>query len=116
MISTGCLLYCVFFAGGDRSIRGYKYQSISPLDSEGKLSGASKLITGSLEYQYKVANRWWGAVFVDGGEAVNDIRRSNFKIGAGMGIRWESPLGPLKFDIALPVGDKKKILSNFILD
>lgn len=104
-----------FFAGGDRSIRGYKYQSISPLDSEGKLSGASKLITGSLEYQYKVANRWWGAVFVDGGEAVNDIRHSNFKIGAGMGIRWESPLGPLKFDIALPVGDKKENSVQFYI-
>ncbi|MDU6412142.1 MAG: autotransporter assembly complex family protein, partial [Yersiniaceae bacterium] len=43
-----------FFAGGDRSIRGYQYKSISPRDDEGKLTGASKLATGSLEYQYNV--------------------------------------------------------------
>lgn len=49
-----------FFAGGDRSIRGYKFRDISPRDSEGKLTGASKLATGSLEYQYNVTGRWWG--------------------------------------------------------
>lgn len=63
-----------FFAGGDRSIRGYKYKSISPKDDDGKLIGASKLATGSLEYQYNVSGKWWGAVFVDSGEAVSDIR------------------------------------------
>ncbi|MDC8801793.1 BamA/TamA family outer membrane protein, partial [Klebsiella pneumoniae] len=49
---TRCRQICVFFAGGDRSIRGYKYKSISPKDDDGKLIGASKLATGSLEYQY----------------------------------------------------------------
>ncbi|EKN4208469.1 outer membrane protein assembly factor [Yersinia ruckeri] len=96
-----------FFAGGDRSVRGYKYQSISPLDSSGKLSGASKLATGSLEYQYNVSGKWWGAVFIDSGEAVNDIRKSDFKTGAGIGVRWESPVGPIKFDLARPIGDKE---------
>ncbi|MFC3396560.1 autotransporter assembly complex protein TamA [Brenneria rubrifaciens] len=97
-----------FFAGGDRSIRGYKYKSISPRDSDDKLTGASKLATGSLEYQYNVSGKWWGAVFVDSGEAVNDIRQSDFKTGAGVGIRWASPIGPVKLDIATPVGDPEK--------
>ncbi|WEF27757.1 autotransporter assembly complex protein TamA [Klebsiella aerogenes] len=95
-----------FFAGGDRSIRGYKYKSISPKDDDGKLIGASKLATGSLEYQYNVTGKWWGAVFVDGGEAVSDIRNSDFKTGAGFGVRWQSPVGPVKLDIARPIGDK----------
>ena len=95
-----------FFAGGDRSIRGYKYKSISPKDDDGKLMGASKLATGSLEYQYNVSGKWWGAVFVDSGEAVSDIRKSDFKTGAGVGVRWQSPVGPIKLDIAAPVGDK----------
>ncbi|WP_158785196.1 autotransporter assembly complex family protein [Pantoea sp. BAV 3049] len=94
-----------FFAGGDRSIRGYKYKGISPRDDDGKLTGASKLATGSLEYQYNVTGRWWGAVFVDSGEAVNDIRQSDFKTGAGFGVRWQSPVGPIKLDIARPIGD-----------
>jgi translocation and assembly module TamA len=95
-----------FFAGGDRSIRGYKYKSISPRDDDGKLTGASKMLTGSLEYQYNVTGKWWGAVFVDSGEAVNDIKQSDFKTGAGVGVRWQSPVGPVKLDIAAPVGDK----------
>lgn len=94
-----------FFAGGDRSIRGYKYKGISPRDEDGKLTGASKLATGSLEYQYNVTGKWWGAVFIDSGEAVNDIKQSNWKTGAGFGVRWQSPVGPIKLDIARPVGD-----------
>ncbi|MBJ2067358.1 autotransporter assembly complex protein TamA [Serratia odorifera] len=96
-----------FFAGGDRSIRGYKYKNISPRDEDGKLSGASKMLTGSVEYQYNVTGKWWGAVFVDSGEAVNDIKQSNVKTGAGVGVRWQSPVGPVKLDIAAPVGDKE---------
>lgn len=96
-----------FFAGGDRSIRGYKYKGISPRDDDGKLTGASKLATGSVEYQYNVTGKWWGAVFVDSGEAVNDIKQSNVKTGAGFGVRWQSPVGPIKLDIARPVGDSE---------
>ncbi|EPG8312834.1 autotransporter assembly complex protein TamA [Klebsiella aerogenes] len=97
-----------FFAGGDRSIRGYKYKSISPKDDDGKLIGASKLATGSLEYQYNVTGKWWGAMFIDSGEAVSDIRKSDFKTGAGVGVRWQSPVGPIKLDIARPIGDKEE--------
>ncbi|PXV72486.1 autotransporter secretion outer membrane protein TamA [Pantoea sp. PNA 03-3] len=97
-----------FFAGGDRSIRGYKYKNVSPRDSDGKLTGASKMATGSLEYQYNVSGKWWGAVFVDAGEAVNDISQSDIKTGAGIGVRWASPVGPIKFDIARPIGDREE--------
>ncbi len=97
-----------FFAGGDRSIRGYQYKSISPRDDEGKLTGASKLATGSLEYQYNVTAKRWGAVYVDSGEAVNDIKQSNVKTGAGVGVRWASPVGPVKLDIAAPIGDQEE--------
>jgi translocation and assembly module TamA len=96
-----------FFAGGDRSIRGYKFQGISPRGDDGKLTGASKMMTGSLEYQYNVTGRWWGAMFVDSGQAVNDIKDSDFKTGAGVGVRWQSPVGPVKLDIAAPIGDKE---------
>ncbi|WP_174891031.1 autotransporter assembly complex protein TamA [Candidatus Williamhamiltonella defendens] len=104
-----------FFAGGDGSIRGYKLKSISPRDSDHKLTGATKLLTASVEYQYNVMGRWWGAAFVDSGEAVNDIRQSDFKTGAGIGIRWASPVGPIKFDIATPIGDKENKKIQFYI-
>ncbi len=95
-----------FFAGGDRSIRGYKYKSLSPLDDDSKLIGASKLATGSLEYQYNVSGKWWWTIFIDSGEAVNDIRKKDIRTGAGAGMRWQSPVGPIKWDIAAPIADK----------
>lgn len=97
-----------FFAGGDRSIRGYKYQSISPEDKKGKLKGASKLITGSGEYQYNVTGAWWGAVFVDTGEAIDKVDKAKFYTGTGVGVRWASPVGPIKLDLATPLNRKDK--------
>ena len=94
-----------FFAGGDRSIRGYDYKSISPRDENGKLTGASKMLTASLEYQYNFTGRWWGALFADAGEAVRSLSSHDFKKSLGAGIRWNSPIGPVKLDIAHPVGD-----------
>ncbi|MDF7670184.1 autotransporter assembly complex protein TamA [Orbaceae bacterium ESL0721] len=96
-----------FFAGGDRSIRGYSYNSISPKDSDGKLKGGSKLITGSVEYQYNVSGPWWGALFVDSGEAIDKVQHSDFHTGAGFGLRWASPVGPIKIDLATPVNNNK---------
>ena len=92
-----------FFAGGERSIRGYSYQSISPKDKKGKLKGASKLITGSLEYQYNLSGSWWGAAFVDTGEAIDKVDKTKFYTGTGFGIRWASPVGPIKVDLATPL-------------
>ena len=95
-----------FFAGGDRSIRGYKYKSVSPKNPDGTLSGASVLLTGSVEYQLNLTGKWWGALFYDAGEAVEDIKKSNVKEGAGLGVRWLSPVGPVKLDLAFPLNDK----------
>ncbi|MNC47186.1 Translocation and assembly module TamA precursor [compost metagenome] len=46
-------------------------------------------------------------MFVDSGQAVNKFSDSNFKTGAGVGVRWQSPVGPVKLDIAAPVGDQE---------
>ncbi|WHP80657.1 autotransporter assembly complex protein TamA [Edwardsiella anguillarum] len=97
-----------FFAGGDRSIRGYKYKSISPRGSDGKLTGASRLATGSLEYQYNLSGKWWGGVFVDSGEAVNDFTKSDFHTGTGVGVIWVSPVGPIRLNLGVPVGREDK--------
>ena len=95
-----------FFAGGDRSVRGYGYKKISPKNKEGKLVGGSRLVTGSLEYQYQVYPNWWGAVFADTGLAADAYKANELRYGAGFGVRWASPVGAIKFDIATPIRDK----------
>lgn len=95
-----------FFAGGDRSIRGYGYKKIAPKNNAGKLVGGSRLLTGSFEYQYQVYPDWWLATFADTGLAANQFTTKELRYGAGMGVRWASPVGAIKFDIATPVRDK----------
>lgn len=88
-----------FFAGGDQSVRGYGYETLSPKDSEGVGIGGQYLIVGSLEYQYQFADNWRAAMFVDEGNAINDLSDA-LATGAGIGIRWISPVGPVRLDVA----------------
>ncbi|OOE53163.1 autotransporter assembly complex protein TamA [Salinivibrio kushneri] len=87
-----------FFAGGDNSIRGYGYETVSPRDESGQLSGARYMLTGTLEYQYRLGGNWWWALFADGGDAWTS--RLSWKRAAGTGIRWSSPVGPIRLDVA----------------
>lgn len=93
-----------YFAGGDMSVRGFGYKDISPRDPvNGKLVGGSHLATGSLEYQYQVYPDWWAAVFYDTGLASDKFSGKDLHSGAGVGVRWASPIGAIKLDLATPV-------------
>ncbi|WP_234398747.1 autotransporter assembly complex protein TamA [Pseudoalteromonas sp. T1lg88] len=87
-----------FFAGGDQSIRGYKYESISP-EVDGAKVGGKYLVTGTLEYNYQFASNWRGALFVDAGTATNDFSEK-LSVGVGFGVRYLTPVGPIRFDHA----------------
>jgi len=93
-----------FFAGGDNSVRGYDFEALGPEDETGKVIGGSSLAVGSFEYEHMVRERWSIAMFVDSGNA---FERTAFdaKTGAGLGARWQSPLGPIRIDIAHPFED-----------
>lgn len=88
-----------FFAGGDQSVRGYGYETLSPENENGVPVGGRFLLEGSIEYQYQFADRWRTAMFVDHGNAVNDPF-DPLATGVGVGIRWISPVGPLRLDVA----------------
>lgn len=87
-----------FYAGGDNSVRGYALDSIGPRDNEDNVLGGRQLLVGSLEYEYRFRENWGAAVFVDAGDAFDDA--PEFKVGAGIGLRWQSPVGPVKLDLA----------------
>lgn len=87
-----------FFAGGDNSIRGYGYERVAPRDDAGLLLGGRYMVTGSAEYQYRLTGNWWLASFVDYGSSWS--RDPDWKRGVGLGVRWASPIGPVRLDFA----------------
>ena len=93
-----------FFAGGDNSVRGYDYKSLGPTDSTGQVIGGSALAVASLEYEHNVRPHWSVAMFVDSGNAF-DRGAFDTRTGAGIGARWQSPLGPIRVDVAHPFDD-----------
>ena len=90
-----------FFAGGDQSVRGYGYQKLGPTDESGDIVGGRYLATGSLELDYLFVGKFGGAVFIDTGNADDDFLPS-LEVGAGVGLRWSSPVGMLRVDVAHP--------------
>jgi translocation and assembly module TamA len=93
-----------FFAGGDASVRGYGYQTLGPTDEEGNVIGGTRLATVRLEYAHDLVGNFAGAVFVDAGNAFDELDWSP-SIGAGIGLRWRSPVGPLRVYLAHPFDD-----------
>ncbi|MGK2940820.1 MAG: autotransporter assembly complex protein TamA [Immundisolibacter sp.] len=93
-----------FFAGGDQSVRGFDYQKLGPRDSSGDVAGGRHLLVASLEYEWMFAGDFGGALFFDAGNAFDGVRL-NLKRGAGFGVRWRSPIGAVRVDIASAVSE-----------
>jgi len=92
----------LFRAGGDDSVRAYAPRSLGPLNN-GVVGGGKALLTASVELATPISTRLpslWGAVFFDAGNAANDFRDFKAVTGTGLGLRWRSPVGPLRVDWA----------------
>ena len=89
-----------FFAGGDNTVRGFDYQDLGPEDEVGEVIGGRYLATGSLELDRHISGKWSGALFVDAGNAYDPDYDSETAYGVGFGVRWRSPVGPVRFDVA----------------
>ncbi len=100
-----------FFAGGAASIRGYAFQGVGP-ERDGNVVGGSRLLTGSLEFDYQFRTDWAAALFVDSGSAYDDA--PHFVTGVGAGLRWYSPVGPIRIDVAHPLDDPSTQLRFYI--
>lgn len=102
-----------FFAGGDQSVRGYDYQTLSPENSDGDRIGGRYMVAGSVEYQYSIAEKWRVATFVDQGNSFNSLDLPSLKTGVGIGVRWVSPVGPLRLDLAHALDDDGGVRLHF---
>jgi translocation and assembly module TamA len=92
-----------YFAGGDQSIRGFAFRELGPVNAANQVVGGKQLIVGSVEYDFQVRDAWRLAVFADSGNAFNDRDDLEWRHSAGVGLRWMSPIGPVRVDIAHPV-------------
>ena len=93
-----------FFTGGDNSVRGYAYQSLGPKNAQGDVVGGKHLLVGSVELEGAIGQDWGAAVFYDTGNAFDDLDSLNLAQSAGVGIRYYTPVGPIRLDIARQVG------------
>lgn len=94
-----------YFTGGDQSVRGYQYGSLGALNELGEVIGGKHLLTASAEYDFTVRNNWKMAVFMDAGNSFADFDALSLHKSAGLGLRWMSPIGPIRADIAKGLDD-----------
>ena len=97
-----------FFAGGDQSVRGYDFEELGPRNNLEEVIGGRKLLVGSVEYDHRITDSIALAAFFDAGNAFNgtDIDPQR---GTGVGVRYLSPIGPIRLDVATALDDDNSI-------
>ena len=103
--------YYEFRAGGARSVRGYAFETLFPSDA---LTGGKHIAVASVEYEHEVIPDWSIAAFLDAGNAFNKLDDFEEKLGAGIGIRWRSPVGLARIDLGIPLDDADESFQIYI--
>ena len=107
-----------FYGGGSGTIRGYAYQAVGPLFPElpptippnpaGALAGypigGTAITTGSVELRQRFGANWGAAAFIDAGQVSAKLKflPDELRIGFGVGVRYYTPIGPIRVDVAVP--------------
>ena len=94
------------YAGGSGTVRGYKYQSVGPQFSSGRPTGGTALAAATMEFRQRFGESFGAAVFVDAGQVTGSgtaDQAGSVRVGAGAGLRYYTPIGPIRLDLALPL-------------
>lgn len=105
-----------FYAGSENTLRGYKYLTVSPLDSDHDPIGGRSLMIYTVEGRFKTSENLGWAAFYDIGNVFEDcFPRFDRKMlqSVGVGVRYYTPVGPLRFDVAFPLNRRSKVDNRF---
>jgi translocation and assembly module TamA len=97
-----------FYAGGSGTIRGYRYQSVGPTFPDGNPIGGTAINAGTAEFRQRIGKSLGFAVFLDAGQVSQNVNPldSTLRFGTGAGLRYYTPIGPVRLDIAVPVNKR----------
>lgn len=98
-----------FYSGGGGSVRGYAYQSLGPRNRNNDPLGGGSLAEAGAEARWKITPEWGLVAFIDGGTAYRDVFADpgrSMRWGAGLGVRYYTVVGPVRFDLATPLNPR----------
>jgi len=99
-----------FYAGGTSTIRGYGYQLVGPMFPHTDIpTGGTAITAAGLEFRQRLYTNWGVVAFVDAGQVSASLKPlpDETRIGTGAGMRYYTPIGPIRFDIAVPVARRQ---------
>ncbi len=103
------------YAGGGGSVRGYEFESLGPLDAEGNAIGGRSAVELGFETRFRVTETIGVVPFIEGGNVFDEeVPQVSDKLrwATGLGLRYFTPVGPLRLDVAVPI-DKRPTDDSF---